>query len=86
MPRLCGSVPAQVVEHRHVGVHVVQVVGVGGVVLHCPVDRQGAVQIEDVVFWFGLVVHAVKPVHLDRGKRQDGHPGINVSDARGQRL
>lgn len=63
--RVCVCVPSQVVEHRHVGVGVVEVVGVGRVVLLRPVDRQRTVQVEDVVLGFGLVVHAVKTHHLE---------------------
>lgn len=66
---MCGGslsslVPAQVVEHGHVGVGVVEVVGVGRVVLLCPVGWQGAVHVEDVVLRLGLVIHAVKAHHL----------------------
>ena len=66
-PWLCAAVcvHAQVVEHGHVGVGVVQVVGVGRVVLLRPLGRQGAVHVEDVVLWLGLVIHAVKAHQLN---------------------
>ena len=57
-------VPSQVVEHSHVGIGVVEVVGVGRVVFFCPVGRQRTVKIEDVVLRFGLIVHAVEAHHL----------------------
>lgn len=58
------AIPAQVVEHRHVGIGVVQVVRVRWVVFFCPVFWQRAVQIEDELLRFGLVVHAVEADHL----------------------
>lgn len=58
--------PSQVVEHSHVGIGVVEVVGVGRVVFFCPVDWQRTVQIENVVLWFRLIVHAVEAHHLTR--------------------
>lgn len=56
--------PSQVVQDSHVGIGVVEVVGVGWVVLFCPVTWQRAVQVENVVFRFGLIVHAVEAHHL----------------------
>lgn len=58
------SLPSEVVEHCHVGIHVVQVLGVGWVVLLHPVAWQGAVQVEDVMLWFGFIIHTVKTIHL----------------------
>lgn len=63
---VCERLPPQVVENRHVGVGVVQVVGVGRVVFLGPISWQRTVQVEDVVLWFGLVVHAVETHHLWR--------------------
>ena len=62
------GLPAHVVEHGHVGVHIVQVVGVGGVVFLCPVDRKWAVKVEDVVFRLGLIVDTVEAHHLNTNK------------------
>lgn len=66
------SLPSEVVEHRHVGIHVVQVVGVGWVVLLHPAARQGAVQVENVMLWFGFIIHAVEAVHLQKGQPRVG--------------
>lgn len=63
------------VEHRHVGVGVVEVVGVGWVVLLGPVGRQRTIQVEDVVLGFGLVINAVKTHHL-------AEKGAELEDAR----
>ena len=52
------------VEHGHVGIHVVKVVGVGRVAILVPAGRQRTVQVEYVVFWFGLVIHTVKACNL----------------------
>lgn len=61
--------PAKVVEHGHVGVGVVEVVGVGRVVLLSPVGWERTIQIENMVLRFGLIIHAVKAHHLyDTGK------------------
>lgn len=57
-------VPPQVVEHSHVGVSVVEVVGVGWVVFFCPVGWQWTVKIENVVLRFGLIINAVETHHL----------------------
>lgn len=47
-----GYKPAQVVQHSHVCIHIIEVVGIGWVVLLCPVDRQWTVQVEDMLLWF----------------------------------
>ena len=52
------------VQHGHVGEGVVQVVGVGRVVLLHPSLRERALQVEDVVLGLGLIIHTVKAVHL----------------------
>lgn len=57
-------IPSQVVEHRHIGIGVVEVVGVRWVVFFCPVGWQRAVKIENVVLGFRLIVHAVEAHHL----------------------
>lgn len=56
--------PSQVVQHSHVGVGVVEVVGVGWVVLLCPVSRKWTVQVKNVLLRLGLVVYAVKTNNL----------------------
>lgn len=58
------SIPSQVVEYGHVGVSIVEVVGVRWVVFFCPVCWQWTVKIKDVVLRFGLIIHAVKADHL----------------------
>ncbi len=57
-------IPSQVVEHSHVGIGVVEVVGVRWVVFFCPVRWHRAVKIENVVLGFRLIVHAVEAHHL----------------------
>lgn len=68
--QLPNTAPSQVVEHSHVGISVVEVVGIGWVVLFCPVLWQRTVKIENVVLRFGLVIHAVKAYHLLPHKKQ----------------
>lgn len=58
------SIPSQVVEHSHVGISIVEVVGVRRVVFFCPVCWQRTVKIENVVLRFRLIVHAVKADNL----------------------
>lgn len=65
------NIPAQVIEDGHVCIHVVEVVGVGRVLLLSPVPWQGAVQVEDVLLGLGLVVDAVKTHDLQRGGRDE---------------
>lgn len=55
---------AQVVQHHDVGVHVEQVVGVGRVVVCGPRLRLWAFVREHVVTVFRLIIHTVKPCHL----------------------
>lgn len=54
------------IEDGHVCIHVVEVVGVGRVLLLSPVAWQWAVQVEDVLLGLGLVVDAVKTHDLQR--------------------
>lgn len=75
---LCGNMgcdvinlPAQVIEDGHVCIHIVEVVGVGRVLLLSPVARQRAVQVEDMLLRLGLVVDAVKPNDLQRDGRDE---------------
>lgn len=58
------SVPSELVQNSHVGVGVVQVVGVRRIVLCSPVSRQGTVEVENVMLGFGLIVDAVEAHHL----------------------
>lgn len=60
----CGYIPAQVIQHGHVCIHIIQVVGIGGVVLLCPVPWQWAVQVEDMLLWLWLIIHTVKTHNL----------------------
>lgn len=59
------------VEHGHVGVGVVEVVGVWRIIFLRPVTRQRAVQVENVVLRFGLIVHAVKTHHLGQVQNEE---------------
>ena len=70
--------PSQVVEYSHVGIGVVEVVGVRWVVLFSPVSWQWAVKVENVVFRFGLIVHAVKAHHLHTGTNRQQNKSQTV--------
>lgn len=48
------------VEHGHVGVHVVEVVRVGGVLLIIPLLGAPGLRVQHRVLRLGLVVHAVE--------------------------
>lgn len=63
MPRQ-GDRPAELVEHSDVGIHVVDVVGVGGVLHDVPLLWLGALGGEHVAAVLGLIVHAVEACHL----------------------
>lgn len=66
--------PAQMIEYHHIGICVIKVIGIGWVVLFCPVPRQGAVQVKDVVLWLRFIIHTVKAIHLPShmpGKERD---------------
>lgn len=52
------------VEHGHVGVGVVEVIGVWRIVFLGPVTWQRTVEVENVVLRFGLVVHTVETHQL----------------------
>lgn len=59
------------IEDGHVCIHVVEVVGVGRVLLLGPVAWQWAVQVEDMLLGLGLVVHAVKTHDLRQDEPDD---------------
>lgn len=80
--RRAAHPPAEVVQHHDVGVHVVQVVAVGRVLLAGPDVRAGALVREHVVTVLGLVVHTVKPCHL--GRRRDPASSCDRRAARAQ--
>lgn len=65
------NLPAQVIEDGHVCIHVVEVVGVGRVLLLRPVAWQWAVQVEDMLLGLGLIVNAVKTHNLQRDGRDE---------------
>ena len=73
-----GQAPAKVVQHGHVGEGVVQVVGIGRVVLLHPSLRERALQVEDMVLGLRLIIHTVKAVHLaqDAGSGPELQPGL----------
>lgn len=56
--------PAELVKHSDVGVHVVDVVSVGGVLSNVPLLRFGALSGEHVAAVLRLIVHAVETCHL----------------------
>lgn len=59
------------IEDGHVCIHVVEVVGVGRVLLLGPVAWQWAVQVEDMLLGLGLVVNAVKTNDLQWDDRDE---------------
>lgn len=58
------SLPAELVEYGNVGVHVVDVVCVGGVLGDVPLFWLGTLSGEHVSTVFGLIIHTVKACHL----------------------
>ena len=74
-----GSSPAELVEHGDVGIHVVDVVGVRGVLGDVPLLWFGALAAEHVTAVLGLVVHAVEARHLGDHQNQ----GITDSTPKG---
>lgn len=85
--RACGCVcrtehpPAEVVEHHDVGVHVVQVVAVGRVLLTGPDVRARALVREHVFAVLGLIIHAVKSCHLGRRRDPASSQGNELPEA-----
>lgn len=66
--RQCYS-PAKLVENSNVGIHVVDVIGVGGVLDNVPLLWLGALGGEHVATVLGLIVHTVKTCHLHIGRK-----------------
>lgn len=70
LPALCRSLsrtwasPAQVVKHHDVGIHIVQIVGVGRVLLRSPLLGLWAFSGEHVSTMLGLIIHAVEASDL----------------------
>lgn len=62
----CWYSLAQLVDVCNVGIHVVDVVGVGGVLGDVPLLRLGALGGEHVATVLGLVIHTVKGCDLQR--------------------
>ena len=62
--------PPVVIQHDHVSEHVVLVVGIGRVVLHCPLLRQRAIPVEHQRLRLRFVIHGVKARHLQRTSSQ----------------
>lgn len=56
--------PTELVEHSDVGIHVVDVVGVGGVLGDVPLLWFGALGGEHVTTVLGLIIHTVETCHL----------------------
>lgn len=67
----CGYIPAQVIQHSHVCIHIVEVVRVRWVVLFYPVLWQRTVQIKDMLLRFRLIIHAIE-AHDLWGQEQTG--------------
>lgn len=58
------SLPTQMIQHHHISICVIKVIGIWWIIFFHPIARQGTVQVEDVVLWLGLIVYAIKSVHL----------------------
>lgn len=71
--------PAQLVEHRNVCIHVVNVVGVGGVLGDVPLLWFGALSREHVATVLGLIVHTVETCHLHTRKQTVNYTGSQVT-------
>lgn len=65
--------PAELVEHSDVCIHVVNVVGVGGVLDDVPLLWFGALGGEHVATVLGLIVHTVEPCHLHTARKRVNH-------------
>lgn len=61
--------PAELVEHSDVSIHVVDVVGVGGVLDDVPLLWFGALRAEHVTTVLGLIVYTVETCHLHSRRR-----------------
>lgn len=68
--RVEAALGPEVVQHGHVGEHVVHVVGVRGVLLVGPLVGRGDVPVKQRVFGLALVVHGVEPDHVPSKKPQ----------------
>lgn len=60
---------AELVDHSDVGIHVVDVVRVGGVLDNVPLLWFGALGAEHVTTVLGLVIHTVETCHLQNRER-----------------
>lgn len=69
------------VQHGHVSEGVIQVVGVGWVVLLHPSFWEGTLQVEDMVLWLGLIIHTVKTIHLVKSWWSALEPQLGLSPA-----
>lgn len=54
----------QLVQGAQVDIGVVQVVGVGGILMPAPLIWSWNLTVKHGVLWFGLVIHAVKPTDI----------------------
>lgn len=63
-----GDSPAELIEHSNVGIHVVDIIGVGRVLDNVPLLWLGALGGEHVAAVLGLVVHTVKACHLQHSQ------------------
>lgn len=70
--------PAQLVEDSDVGVHVIDVVGVGRVLADVPLLWFRALGGEHVTAVFGLIVHTVEACHLQTKKKKKNHSTTNM--------
>jgi hypothetical protein len=60
-----GHLPAKVIEHGHVSVHVVLIVRIGWVLFIAPLLRWRHILIEQWIFRLTLIIHRIKPHHLN---------------------
>lgn len=55
---------SELVENRHVGVHIIDIVGVWRVFLVGPLLRPGHVVVEERILRLGLIVHGIEANHI----------------------
>lgn len=67
------------VQHGHVSEGVIQVVGIGRVILLHPSFWEGTFQVEDMVLWLRLIIHTVKTIHLAKNWWSGPQPRLGPS-------
>jgi len=72
-----SCIPAKLIQHSQVGIHVIQVVGIRWVLNSCPMLRESHVIVEHNVFELWLIIDRVKPGHLHTAVWSQTHCGLS---------